>query len=160
MLITDMYRIFCVAAAVILFTAGCGGSKKAPDRSATPAEIKTVSKDVTAKKTATSAPGIKALFEDETAKETQTKPSLSKEKYGRKDPFAVNVTKKQIITESTNLNLQGIVLDAEAPHAIVNNQIVGVGGSVAGNRIVKINEDSVVFNDGTENFEIRPTSKR
>ncbi|MBL7072723.1 MAG: hypothetical protein ISS33_02955 [Candidatus Omnitrophica bacterium] len=160
MLKNEIYRIFSVAACVILLTAGCGGSKKDSGKSAVPSKSKAVSKDVTAKKAAASVAAVKAPSGDVTAKETQAKPSLSKEKYGRKDPFAVNVTKKHIITESTNLNLQGIVFDTEEPNAIVNNQIVGVGGSVAGNRIVKINENSVVFNDGTEDFEIRLTSKR
>jgi len=157
-----MCRFFSVAAVLILLTAGCGGAKKDLDKSALPPDIKAVSPNVTAKKTATSAENIKAVPGDVTTKkaETSEKTSLSKEKYGRKDPFAPNVTKKQSFNDPTSLNLQGIVLDREAPHAIVNNQIVGVGGSVAGNTIVKINENSVVFNDGTEDFELRLTSKK
>jgi len=157
---TNRYQVFSFVTVLILITTGCGGSKKDSVKAPTPQNVKAVSQGVAAKKTSASAAENKAVPKDVKTKETSAKTSLSKEKYGRNDPFALNVTKKQSFSEPTGLNLQGIVFDTEAPNAIVNNQIVGVGANIAGNTIVKINENSVIFNDGTENFEVRLTSKK
>jgi len=156
----NICRIFSIAMVITVLTAGCGGSKTEPKRSNKAADAKAVSRNKAQKKAGLQATGAKAVSEDVKAKKTTAKKPLSKEKYGRKDPFAPNVTKKQSLSDPTGLNLQGIVADTEAPQAIVNNKIVGVGGTVAGNTIIKINENSVVFNDGTEDFEIRLTSKK
>jgi len=139
----NAYRVFSAGIVIILFTAGCGGAKKTAAKPipAAPADVKPADQNVPAKKTA-------------------AKTVLSKTKYGREDPFAPNVSKKQSPNEPTSLNLQGIVFDGDAPRAIINNQIIGIGGKVSGNTVKEIRENSVIFDDGTEDFEIRLMSRR
>ena len=51
--------------------------------------------------------------------------------------------------------LNGIVWDNQSPTAILNDDIVGIGDKVGTNTVVDITPNSVVLNDGTENFELR-----
>jgi len=140
----NAYRAFGAGIVIILITAGCGGAKKTADKpipAARAADVKSASQNVP-------------------VKETAVKTVLSKKKYGREDPFAPNVSKKQSPNEPASLNLQGIAFNGDASSAIVNNQIVGIGGKVSGNTVKEIRENSVIFNDGTEDFEIRLMRKK
>jgi len=140
----NAYRAFSASIVIILLAAGCGEAKK------------TAAKPIPV----SSAADVKPAVQDVPAKKTAAKTVLSKTKYGREDPFAPNVSKKQSPNEPTSLNLQGIVFDGDVPRAIINNQIIGIGGKVSGNTVKEIHENSVIFNDGAEDFEIRLRSKR
>ena len=52
------------------------------------------------------------------------------------------------------------LLGAGHPRAIINNAIVGVGDTISGSTVVDIKKDRVIFNDGTEYFEVRISRKK
>lgn len=53
------------------------------------------------------------------------------------------------------LALNGILWDDKKPLAIINNDVIGIGGKVGENTIVDIKKDSVILKDGSGNFELR-----
>lgn len=71
--------------------------------------------------------------------------------WGR-NPFAPVEASVRVVTK---LTLNGIMWDEERPLAIINDNVVGIGGKVGENRVVDIKKDSVILNDGTGNFELR-----
>lgn len=64
-------------------------------------------------------------------------------------PFKVSVRTRSV------LELNGIMWDVKKPQAIINNRIVEIGDSVAGNTVVDIGEDKVILNNGLDDFELR-----
>lgn len=68
-----------------------------------------------------------------------------------KSPF---IDKEVVIKRTPALVLNGIAWDEKSPVAVVNDDVVRVGDNVDGNRIVAIEPNKVVFNDGTDNFEL------
>lgn len=60
----------------------------------------------------------------------------------------------------TGLVLRGITWDPKTPRAVINDSIVGVGSEVTGSKVVAIKENSVVLNDGTQDFELRLGQKK
>jgi hypothetical protein len=54
-----------------------------------------------------------------------------------------------------DLRITGIFWDEKSPNALINDQVVQVGGVVGAYKVVKINTNSIVFNDGSKDFEIR-----
>jgi hypothetical protein len=71
--------------------------------------------------------------------------------WGR-SPFAPREIR---IKKITTLTLNGIMWDNINPKAIINNNIVGIGDRIGKGRVVEINRDNVILNDGTRNFELR-----
>jgi len=45
--------------------------------------------------------------------------------------------------------------DKKYPQAIINGEVVGIGATVGGKRVVDIKEDRVILNDGSKDFELR-----
>jgi hypothetical protein len=73
-----------------------------------------------------------------------------------RDPFSGrNYSAGSARKGAVDLKLVGITWDKVSPMAIINNKVVGVGDSVAGNLVIQINEGSVVLNDGTRDFELK-----
>ena len=68
--------------------------------------------------------------------------------WGR-DPFSPSA-----INRAVDMELNGILWDTEAPQAIINEDIVGIGDRVRGNIIVDITQDTVILNDGLTDFEL------
>lgn len=66
-----------------------------------------------------------------------------------RDPFSPSA-----INRVVDLELNGILWDTEAPQAIINEHIVGIGDIVRGNIIVDITQDTVILNDGLTDFEL------
>ncbi len=55
----------------------------------------------------------------------------------------------------SSLVLNGIVGTLGTPKAMIGGEIVGIGDNIGPNRVVAINADSVIINDGTEDFELK-----
>lgn len=68
----------------------------------------------------------------------------------KRDPFS-----KLAGESATTLFLNGIAWDEVTPQAIINNEILEVGGSVNGNTVVEIKEDGVVLSNGKSTFELK-----
>ncbi|MFH1847571.1 MAG: hypothetical protein ABH869_08490 [Candidatus Omnitrophota bacterium] len=77
---------------------------------------------------------------------------LSPGKYGREDPFDPVF---EIQDRKESLILSGIVWHTETPKAIINKQLLAIGDEIDGYIIVGINQEVVILNDGTKNFELR-----
>ena len=58
-------------------------------------------------------------------------------------------------SEASGLSLSGIAWEANKPQAVINGRIVGVGDEVAGNKVVEINQNSVVLNEGSNRFVLK-----
>lgn len=80
----------------------------------------------------------------------QKKRSGHKE-WGR-DPFMITQTP---VSDSFALALGGIVYDEKDSYALINNQLLHIGDEVAGNRVVGIQQDRVILNDGNKDIELR-----
>lgn len=52
------------------------------------------------------------------------------------------------------LNLMGIVWDQKKPSAIINNEIVQIGSTIANHIVVDIQENKVIVNDGSSDLEL------
>ena len=68
----------------------------------------------------------------------------------RRDPF----TRGAAMDPMSGLQLSGILWDAHAPIAIINNQMVQVGEDLQGYQIVEISSDRVSLTDGTETIHL------
>jgi len=69
----------------------------------------------------------------------------------RRNPFVPEIKlKEDVIT----LTLNGILWDEIMPRAIINSDVVDIGDVIEGNRIVAINHNNVILNDGTEDFTL------
>ena len=58
-------------------------------------------------------------------------------------------------SEAAGLSLSGIAWEANRAQAVINGRIVGVGDEVAGNKVVEINQNSVVLNEGSNRLVLR-----
>ena len=63
-------------------------------------------------------------------------------------------------TQEKGLVLNGIAWDLKAPKAIINDQIVGVGDRVAGQKVVAIQSTGVTLNDGVQDVELKLRRKK
>jgi len=73
-----------------------------------------------------------------------------------RDPFSGRTYSANSARKVTaDLKLVGITWDKVCPMAIINNKVVEVGDSVAGNLVIQINKSSVVLNDGSRDFELK-----
>ncbi len=62
----------------------------------------------------------------------------------------------QLSSPARNIVLNGIILNAELPMAIINNILVKEGEFVTGTiKVVSIKPDSVILNDGIKDFELK-----
>lgn len=72
--------------------------------------------------------------------------------WGR-DPFVREEFAAGAASTAANLRLMGITTGATAK-AIINNEIVGVGGKVGDCTVTKITKNEVVVNDGTADYTL------
>lgn len=88
-------------------------------------------------------------------------PQLPVERRAKKSSFII-WGRNPFSLKNTNVStpvLNGIAWDENAPRAIINDQIVGVGDMIGKNKVVAITPNSVTLNDGTKDFEIRTGQK-
>ncbi len=67
------------------------------------------------------------------------------------DPF---VRDWMLINELAALSLRAITLGGDKPYALINDQILEEGDQIAGKRIVKIEKDRVVLEQGGRTFNL------
>lgn len=79
--------------------------------------------------------------------------------WGR-NPFLPKETSLEEGSLSLQLVLTGIAWDPKKPRAVINDRIVGIGSVVEGNKVVVIEKNRVVLNDGVSDFELRIGRKR
>lgn len=53
---------------------------------------------------------------------------------------------------SLELNVQGIIWGSDTPSAIINGEVMNVGDTIQGAKIVKINKKGIVVSVGEESF--------
>ena len=70
----------------------------------------------------------------------------------RRDPF----TRTASVEPEGGLTLSGILWDADQPMAILNGQIVRVGETVEGYRVLEIAKDHVTVTDGSRVLQLNP----
>ena len=70
----------------------------------------------------------------------------------RRDPF----TRAASIESRGGMTLSGILWDAQQPMAILNGQIVHVGETVEGYRVLEIAKDHVTVTDGSRVLQLNP----
>lgn len=75
-------------------------------------------------------------------------------KWGR-DPFGLGKFMVKGEEGLVRLALNGIVWDGENPYAIINDEIVKKGDTIDGNIVVEIREESVILDDGLEQFTLK-----
>ena len=71
--------------------------------------------------------------------------------WGR-DPFVIT---QAPVSHSSVLALGGIVYDEKDSYALINNQLLHIGDEVNGNRVVDIQQDRVILNDGNKDIELK-----
>ena len=79
---------------------------------------------------------------------------LSPEKFGREDPFGPIVGEVEVVEEDS-FGLKGISWDAGQPLAIIDGVVVGVGDEISGKRVIRIDRDKVILEDGITQYELR-----
>lgn len=86
----------------------------------------------------------------ETPKKEESKETLG---WGR-CPFSGKVyTSRQ--EGPVSLKLSGIIWDSKNPLAMINERVVKVGDTIAGNTVVEIKHDRVILNNGSSDFELK-----
>lgn len=78
---------------------------------------------------------------------TRVRPKTLYTEWGR-DPFDVYAVKSQ------KSILSGVLWERESPQAMINDEIVGIGGKAGLYTVVDIQQDRVILNDGTKDFEV------
>jgi len=75
-----------------------------------------------------------------------------------RDPFA-ELDYRDVFSSSaldfSELSLSGIIWEEEAPLALINNQILGIGEMISGFKIDEISKNEVILIKGTEKFMLR-----
>ena len=71
--------------------------------------------------------------------------------WGR-DPFMVT---QMPVSSSSALALDGIVYDEKDSYVLINNQLLHIGDEVNGNRVIDIQQDRVILNDGNKDIELK-----
>ncbi len=61
---------------------------------------------------------------------------------------------KLYIDDGSVVALSGILWDDKAPKAVINGKIIGIGSKVGKYRVINIDRDSVIVNDGSKNIVI------
>jgi hypothetical protein len=79
-------------------------------------------------------------------------PKPSGESAWGRNPF---LPRKSGQDSAGGLTLGGVAWDEKSPKAIINDQIVGIGDEVAGNKVVDIKQDRVLLSDGVNDFELK-----
>jgi len=72
--------------------------------------------------------------------------------WGR-DPFSGFVYSAQ--GEDIALRFTGVLWDSANPKALINDEIIGNNSIVGKYKVIKINKESVILNDGVKDLELR-----
>ena len=75
----------------------------------------------------------------------------SQYKMWKRNPFSSG----QADSTMSDLTLSGIVWNKSRPKAMIGDAIVVKGDTIGNNRVVDIQPDKVILNDGTKDFELR-----
>ena len=70
----------------------------------------------------------------------------------KRDPFSLE---RMLDVHGAGLQLAGIMYDEKLCHALINEYVVRIGDTIEGNKVVDIQKDKVILNDGAKNFELR-----
>ena len=68
-----------------------------------------------------------------------------------RDPFSAA---KAVPAEEKGLSLDGISWDPDNPVAVIDDEVVGVGGEVAGHKVLSITPHEVVLSDGLKEVKL------
>lgn len=72
-----------------------------------------------------------------------------------KDPFSQMPTDGgEEKKEQGNFKLEGILWDDVRPTAIINGDVVAVGDSILGTKVIRIEKDSVILNNGVSDIKL------
>lgn len=71
--------------------------------------------------------------------------------YWGRNPFSISGSR---IMRLGALTINGILWDKKNPLAIINEEIVKVGDKIDGNKVVSIEQDRVILNDGSKDIEL------
>ena len=82
---------------------------------------------------------------------TKRRSKRSQFKAWKRNPFAAGLTASTV----KELTLNGIIWNKTKPKAMIGNAIVEKGDTIGANKVVDIQPDRVILNDGTKNFELR-----
>jgi len=69
----------------------------------------------------------------------------------KRNPFASGLT----VSTMTELTLNGIIWNKTKPKAMIGDAIVVKGDTIGANKVVDIQPDKVILNDGTKDFELK-----
>ena len=69
-----------------------------------------------------------------------------------RDPFTAD---KRLDAQENTLQLKGIIFDPADCYALINDQLVHIGDTVEGYKVVSITKDTVMVNDGNKNLELK-----
>lgn len=70
--------------------------------------------------------------------------------WGR-NPFVISSAP---VSGFTGLQLGGIVYDVKDSYALINDEIVHTGDEINGNKVIKIEQNKVILNDGAKDIEL------
>ena len=70
----------------------------------------------------------------------------------KRDPFSLE---RMLNAQGVGLELVGIMYDEKTCHALINEDVVRIGDTIEGNKVIDIQKDKVILNDGQKNFELR-----
>lgn len=106
------------------------------------------------RKSAVISPQVKAAPAKESAPlAVEKKEDWDKLKWVR-DPFSGKVYSGGA-SGPIDLELQGISWDEKKPQALIGGEIVKEGDTLGNSKVIKINKDSVLLNDGTKDLELK-----
>lgn len=80
------------------------------------------------------------------------KASLTEAKDWGRNPFLASGVSDSAIS---GLQLGGIISDDRERYALINDQIAHIGDLIGGYKLVGINEDGVILNDGNKDIELK-----
>ena len=72
-------------------------------------------------------------------------------KIWKRNPFVTGLA----ASTTTELTLNGIIWNKTRPKAMIGDAIVVKGDTVGGNKVVDIQQNKVILNDGTKDFELK-----
>ncbi len=75
----------------------------------------------------------------------------SRFKEWKRNPFITGLTASTV----TKLTLNGIIWNKTKPKAMIGDAIVAKGDTVGADKVVDIQPDRVILNDGTKDFELK-----
>jgi hypothetical protein len=82
---------------------------------------------------------------------TERRAKRSQFKVWKRNPFAAGLT----ASTASELTLNGIIWNKARPKAMIGDAIVVEGDTIGENKVIDIQPNKVILNDGTKDFELR-----